>query len=111
MIGDLNACDPLLIARAHLGGSVAENGDILELCRIFLLQFYLSTFGRKRLFALLEAEHEQWRVPMREPLLIMVVLFSLTTILQSNSFRALVNIILTISTRLNNRAPFVIPNH
>lgn len=68
---DIYASDPILIAAQQLRRHpqqqqqqshqqqvvVTPNGDIMELCRIFLLNYYLKQFGRARVFQMLEREH------------------------------------------------------
>lgn len=50
---DLNATDPVLLAmQTH------ESADILELCRIFLLNVYLRRYGKIKVFTFLQRAYD-----------------------------------------------------
>lgn len=98
---DLNGVDPLLIASMQLTSLwSAPDGNILELCQVFLLNFYLRVYGRQRLFAVLQAEHERRRLNWKPALITLGALFLLTSFMQSNAYRALANMIAAIRTRV-----------
>lgn len=87
---DANVLDPVLVAgQQHERGR--PSADIMELCRVFLLELYMKHLGRVRLFDMLQREHER-NQPVTGRLFALLVLFFLTTwLLQSELFHRLVD--------------------
>lgn len=51
---DMNATDPISIALQS-----QESADILELCRIFVLNVYMKTYGKIKVFTFLQRSYEE----------------------------------------------------
>ena len=88
---DLNASDPFLIA-ARQTRSQPQRGasaDVLELCRLFLLQAYLKHFGRVQTFDLLQREHESLRLNTRRSLVALLLVFLTTWFLRTGAYNLL----------------------
>lgn len=51
---DINATDPILVALQS-----QESADILELCRIFVLNVYIKTYGKIKIFTSLQRAYEE----------------------------------------------------
>lgn len=88
---DIHASDPILVAgqqyRRPAGTSswlVGQSADIIELCRIFLLNLYLKHFGRGRLFELLQREHERHNPATGRAFVMLIVCFLITGLLQAD---------------------------
>lgn len=51
---NINATDPILVALQS-----QESADILELCRIFVLNVYIKTYGKIKIFTSLQRAYEE----------------------------------------------------
>lgn len=85
---DIHASDPVLIAAKQFrqptaGRRLAPSADVLELCRVFLLNFYLRQFGRVRLFELLQREHERHNLATGRAFALLLACFLATWLLQT----------------------------
>lgn len=116
---DLNASDPVLIgtrqlSRNHLDDlhapranatnnsrrnswfferrNIQQSVDILELCRIFLLNFYLKHLGPVRLFEMLQREHERYGLATGRAFALLAGCFLFTWLLQSDFYHTLMNL-------------------
>lgn len=69
------------------------SADIMELCRIFLLNFYMKHFGRVRLFDMLQREHERRNLATNRSYALLLACFTITWLLQSNLYRFIVNVL------------------
>lgn len=82
---DARAMDPILVAgQQHADNLERPSADIMELCRIFLMNFYLRHFGRIRLFEILQREHERHQLATNRAFLMLIMLFLATWLLQSD---------------------------
>lgn len=81
---DNNATDPLLFAMQPY-----ESADILELCRIFILDVYLKHYGKSKAFVLLQHEYEFKNLSLKLPVQLLLILFTLTWFLNSSLYRLL----------------------
>lgn len=86
---DMNSSDPILIAASQSTNS-DKSADIIEVCRVFLLDFYLKHYGRVHAFDLLQ--REQLRLDASLSILLLIILFALTSILQSGAYPFLIGL-------------------
>lgn len=68
-----------------------HSADVLELCRLFLLDTYLKHFGKNQAFKLLASEHQSTRLNLKGSILVLMSVFALTWVLQSRASQWLVN--------------------
>lgn len=110
MAADLNGADPILIAansqrrtgaRGPQHQTAYGSSDVLELCRIYLLDFYLKHFGKLRAFEWLQEEHERLKLNLRRSILFLLLLLALTKLLQSSAYHLLAGSLKRISISLS----------
>lgn len=86
---DNNATDPLLFAlQRH------ESADVIELCRIFMLDIYLRYYGRIKIFRMLQFEYERKMWDAKRSVQILIVFFAFTWFLRSSLYNTLAQIAL-----------------
>jgi hypothetical protein len=92
---DFHAADPILVAASQQQRAAINHerpsADIMELCRIFLLNLYLKHLGRIRLFQMLQQEHERHQLATNRAVLALVLLFLATWLLQSDLYHWLLD--------------------
>lgn len=104
---DINASDPILVASQQFrrpavagrdGGAPSDahrqqpaqplqpvpSADVVQLCRLFLLDFYLKRLGKTRLFELLQREHERNNLASGRAFALLLACFLLTWLLGAN---------------------------
>lgn len=84
---DLDGGDPLLVA---LHTPPARNPHVVELCRLFVLDFFVKRVGAAKAFELLQHEFEhRWYRDCRLPGRLLAGVFALTWLLQSPVYNRL----------------------
>jgi len=87
---DSNATDPFLFAMQHY-----QSADIIELCRIFVLDIYMKHYGKSRAFAYLERKHERGQQDTRRAIEALLLLFATTWFLGSPVYNLVAGIVLS----------------
>lgn len=87
---DIHASDPVLLAGQQLD-QAPPSADIMELCKVFLLNLYLRHFGHVRLFEMLQREHERHQLATNRAFALLIVCFATTWLLQTDLLHWLLN--------------------
>lgn len=86
---DSNATDPFMFAMQR-----HESSDVIELCRLFMLDIYMRYYGRIRIFRMLQFEYERKMGHSKRALQVLVLFFAFTWFLRSSLYDTLAQIAL-----------------
>lgn len=90
---DLNASDPIVIA------SQCNSSDILELCRLFIMDVYIKHIGHNKAFALMRRDYEAKFLDWYDSIRLLIFLFALTWVLKSRVYTIVARLAIVVFDR------------